>query len=134
MTDDPGRLRCLVTGATGYIGGRLVPELVDAGFDVRCMSRSPKRLRDYPWVSRVERVEADATDPDAVRPALDGVDVAYYLIHALGTGRRFEERDRQAARTFAAARGRAASAHSCSQLCSHRRLQCSPWTAQDCTR
>ncbi|HMG28621.1 MAG TPA: SDR family oxidoreductase [Jiangellaceae bacterium] len=101
MRDDPGRLRCLVTGATGYIGGRLVPELLDAGFDVRCMSRSPKRLRDYPWVSRVEIVEADATDPDAVRRALDGVDVAYYLIHALSTGRSFEEVDRQAALTFA---------------------------------
>src|SRR5215207_4581798 len=103
MTDDHGRLRCLVTGATGYIGGRLVPELIDAGFDVRCMSRSPKRLRDYPWVSRVETVEADATDPGAVRAALDGVDVAYYLIHALTTGRRFEEVDRQAALTFATA-------------------------------
>ena len=103
MTDDHRRLRCLVTGATGYIGGRLVPELLDAGFDVRCMSRSPQRLRDYPWVSRVERVEADATDPGAVRAALDGVDVAYYLIHALSTGRSFEEVDRQAALTFAMA-------------------------------
>jgi uncharacterized protein YbjT (DUF2867 family) len=103
MTNDHGRLRCLVTGATGYIGGRLVPELLDAGFDVRCMTRSPKRLRDYPWVSQVEGVEADATDPDAVRWALDGVDVAYYLIHALSTGRSFEEVDRQAALTFATA-------------------------------
>jgi uncharacterized protein YbjT (DUF2867 family) len=103
VTDDHRPLRCLVTGATGYIGGRLVPELLDAGFDVRCMSRSPERLRDYPWVSRVERVRADATDPDAARRALDGVDVAYYLIHALGTGRSFEELDRQAAQTFASA-------------------------------
>ena len=95
MRDDHGRIRCLVTGATGYIGGRLVPELLDTGFDGQCMSRSPKRLRDYPWVSRVERAEADATDPDAVRRALDGVDVAYYLIHALSTGRSFEEVDRQ---------------------------------------
>jgi uncharacterized protein YbjT (DUF2867 family) len=93
----------LVTGATGYIGGRLVPELLDAGFRVRCMSRSPERLRDYPWASRVERVEADATDPEASRRALDGIEVAYYLIHALGSGRRFEEADRRAARTFAAA-------------------------------
>ncbi|HEY9379563.1 MAG TPA: NAD(P)H-binding protein, partial [Jiangellaceae bacterium] len=103
MTNDHGRLRCLVTGATGYIGGRLVPELLDAGFDVRCMTRSSKRLRDYPWVSRVERVEADATDPNAVRTVLDGVDVAYYLIHALSTGRRFEDVDRRAASTFATA-------------------------------
>lgn len=74
----------MVTGATGYIGGRLVPELLDAGFRVRCMSRSVERLRDYPWASRVERVEADAKDPEASRRALDGIEVAYYLIHALG--------------------------------------------------
>ena len=103
VRDDQGRPRCLVTGATGYIGGRLVPELLDAGFRVRCMSRSPERLRDYPWASRVERVQADATDPEAAQRALDGIEVAYYLIHALGSGRRFEEADRRAARTFAAA-------------------------------
>jgi len=94
---------CLVTGATGYIGGRLVPELLDAGFRVRCMTRSPERLRDYPWAARVETACADAADPRAVRRALEGTDVAYYLIHALGTGRRFEDADRAAARTFAAA-------------------------------
>ena len=103
MTDLQSGPTCLVTGATGYIGGRLVPEQLDAGFRVRCMSRSPERLRDYPWASRVERVRADATDPEAARRALDGIEVAYYLIHALGTGRRFEEADRRAARTFAAA-------------------------------
>ena len=88
-----------MTGATGYIGGRLVPELLDPGFDVRCMSRSPERLRDYPWAPGWT-VEADATDPDAVRRALDGVDVAYYLIHALGTGRSFEEVDRRQPAVF----------------------------------
>ncbi|HUA29222.1 MAG TPA: SDR family oxidoreductase [Streptosporangiaceae bacterium] len=94
---------CLVTGATGYIGGRLVPELLGAGFRVRCMSRSPGRLRDYPWASRVETAGADAADGQAARRALSGTDVAYYLIHALGTGRRFEEADRAAALSFAAA-------------------------------
>src|SRR5215207_2698467 len=103
VTGDQSRPTCLVTGATGYIGGRLVPELLDAGFRIRCMSRSPERLRDYPWASRVERVRADATDPVAVLRAFDGIEVAYYLIHALGTGRRFAEADRRAARTFAAA-------------------------------
>ena len=67
------------------------------------MSRSLERLRDYPWASRVERVQADAMDPEAARRALDRIEVAYYLIHALGSGRRFEEADRRAARTFAAA-------------------------------
>lgn len=42
-------LRCLVTGATGYIGGRLVPELLDAGHSVRCLARTPEKLRDHPW-------------------------------------------------------------------------------------
>lgn len=77
-------MRCLVTGATGYIGGRLVPELLAAGHEVRCMVRSVSRLRDQPWASRVETAEADATDPGRTRKALDGVDVAYYLIHTMG--------------------------------------------------
>ncbi|MET7300136.1 SDR family oxidoreductase [Embleya sp. NPDC005575] len=94
---------CLVTGATGYLGGRLVPELLAAGYRVRCMARSPDKLRDHPWAERVEIVRADALDPTEVRRALDGVDVAYYLIHALGSGPRFAVTDRETARTFAAA-------------------------------
>jgi uncharacterized protein YbjT (DUF2867 family) len=95
----PGPL-CLVTGATGYIGGRLVPELLDAGYRVRCLARSPDRLRDHPWAGRAEVVRGDVTDSASVAAALDGVDVAYYLVHALGTGRDFEETDRRAARIF----------------------------------
>lgn len=94
---------CLVTGATGYIGGRLVLELLDAGHRVRCMARSARRLRGHPWADRVEIVEADATDPVSTRRALDGVDVAYYLIHAIGGAGGFAETDRRAARTFAGA-------------------------------
>ncbi|WP_020550691.1 SDR family oxidoreductase [Embleya scabrispora] len=94
---------CLVTGATGYLGGRLVPELLAAGYRVRCMARTPDKLRDHPWADRVEIVRADALDPTEVRRALDGVDVAYYLIHALGSGPRFADTDRETARTFAAA-------------------------------
>ena len=99
----PHTTRCLVTGATGYIGGRLVPELLEAGFAVRVMSRSRAKLRDVPWARDVEIVEADARDPDDVRKALDGVDVAYYLIHALGSGHAFADTDRQTAETFATA-------------------------------
>ncbi|MGW0748496.1 SDR family oxidoreductase [Streptomyces sp. NPDC002587] len=94
-------LNCLVTGATGYIGGRLVPELLDAGHRVRCLARSPEKLRDHPWAGRVGIVRGDATDPRSVAEALDGIDVAYYLVHALGGGSGFEERDRAAARIFA---------------------------------
>src|ERR1700760_1141347 len=96
-------LRCLVTGATGYIGGRLVPELLEAGHTVRCMARDPGKLADRPWSDDVETAQADVTDAAAVRAALDGCDVAYYLIHSLGTGTSFEQRDRDAARTFAGA-------------------------------
>jgi uncharacterized protein YbjT (DUF2867 family) len=97
-----GRL-CLVTGASGYIGGRLVPELLDAGYRVRCMARSGRRLRDHPWADRVEIVQADATDPESTRRALEGAHVAYYLIHAIGGAGGFGETDRRSARTFAAA-------------------------------
>ncbi|MGW2897385.1 SDR family oxidoreductase [Streptomyces sp. NPDC001212] len=94
------RPRCLVTGATGYIGGRLVPELLDAGHRVRCLARSPGKLRDHPWAARTEVVRGDVTDPESVAAALRDVDVAYYLVHALGTGKNFEETDRRAARVF----------------------------------
>jgi uncharacterized protein YbjT (DUF2867 family) len=94
---------CLVTGATGYIGGRLVPELLARGYDVRCAARSPERLRDHPWSGQVDVVRADLTDAEAARRALDGVDIAYYLIHSLGSGRDFGETDSRVARTFAEA-------------------------------
>lgn len=99
--DDSGPgLRCLVTGATGYIGGRLVPELLAEGHRVRCLARSPGKLRDHPWAGDVEVVRGDVTDVESVAGALRDIDVAYYLVHALGTGSRFEETDREAARIF----------------------------------
>ncbi|MER5766385.1 SDR family oxidoreductase [Streptomyces sp. NPDC001985] len=94
-------LTCLVTGATGYIGGRLVPELLAAGHRVRALARTPAKLRDHPWAKDVEIVRGDVLDPASLREAMRGVDVAYYLVHALGTGSRFEETDREAARNFA---------------------------------
>jgi uncharacterized protein YbjT (DUF2867 family) len=99
--DDPGaRPLALVTGATGYIGGRLVPELLTAGYRVRCLARSPGKLRDHPWAGEVEVVRGDVMDPASVAEAMRGVDVAYYLVHAIGTGGDFEEADRRAARVF----------------------------------
>ncbi|MFI8525941.1 SDR family oxidoreductase [Promicromonospora sukumoe] len=91
----------LVTGATGYIGGRLVPELLAAGHDVRVLARHPERIASRDWAGSVEVVEGDATSRDDLRRALDGADVAYYLIHALGAGAGFAERDRSTARGFA---------------------------------
>ncbi|MFJ1758201.1 SDR family oxidoreductase [Kitasatospora sp. NPDC088134] len=99
-------MRCLVTGATGYLGGRLVPELLASGFHVRCLARDPARLRDHPWRASVEVVAGDVTRPDSLDGAFEGVDVAYYLVHSLGGGADFETVDRDAARAF----GRAAAA------------------------
>ncbi|WP_030613847.1 SDR family oxidoreductase [Streptomyces sclerotialus] len=100
-TQDTGGLRCLVTGASGYIGGRLVPELLEAGHQVRCLARTPGKLRDHPWAPDAEVVKGDVTDPASVAAAMEGVDVAYYLVHSLGTGSEFEEKDRRAAQIFA---------------------------------
>ncbi|MEU7283517.1 SDR family oxidoreductase [Streptomyces sp. NPDC045431] len=104
MNRPDGPALCLVTGATGYIGGRLVPELLAAGHRVRCLARSPGKLRDHPWADRVDVVRGDVTDEESVRAAMSGVDVAYYLVHALGGEGDFERTDRAAARIF----GRAA--------------------------
>ena len=101
-------MRVLLTGATGYIGGRLAPELIDAGHDVVCFTRDADRLRDVPWRDRVDVVEGDVRDEAAVRRAFEGVDAAYFLIHSLGTGASFAARDRQAAQVFAAAAAAAA--------------------------
>ncbi|MFS0696095.1 SDR family oxidoreductase [Streptomyces nitrosporeus] len=92
--------RCLVTGATGYVGGRLVPELLGAGYRVRALARDPGKLRDHPWADEVEAVRGDVTDARSVGAAMRDVDVAYYLVHALGSGPDFEETDRRAARIF----------------------------------
>ncbi|MFF0577745.1 SDR family oxidoreductase [Streptosporangium saharense] len=100
-------MKCLVTGATGYVGGRLVPELLDAGHEVRCMARSAARLRGHPWADRVEVAQADATDEESTARALEGVEVAYYLIHAMGGGKDFADSDRRAATAFASAAARA---------------------------
>jgi uncharacterized protein YbjT (DUF2867 family) len=101
--EDSDPRTCLVTGATGYIGGRLVPELLDAGHRVRVLTRSPERLRDHPWADRVEIARADAGDPEGVAAACAGVDVVYYLIHALGSGPEFEATDRGTAQVMARA-------------------------------
>jgi uncharacterized protein YbjT (DUF2867 family) len=101
--DDDDAMKCLVTGATGYIGGRLVGQLLDAGHEVRCMTRDESRLRDLPWASRVESVQANALDPETLPAAMDGVDVVYYLIHSIYSGPDFDNLDRQAAVNISAA-------------------------------
>ena len=92
---------CLVTGATGYVGGRLVPRLLDAGFRVRVLARHPERLRDLPWAGQVEVAVGDAGDPASAREALRDVDVAYYLLHSLQEGPELEAEERRIAQSFA---------------------------------
>lgn len=95
-------VRCLVTGATGYIGGRLAPRLLAEGHQVRCLARKAGRLRDVPWAAEAEVVEGDLRRPETLPAAFAGVDVAYYLVHSLGRAD-FEAADREAATHFAEA-------------------------------
>ncbi len=97
-------MNILVTGATGYIGGRLVPRLLGADHVVRCLARDPARLQGRAWVPQVQVARGDVLDPASLAPALAGVDVAYYLVHSMGGGGDFHARDLDAARAF----GRAA--------------------------
>jgi uncharacterized protein YbjT (DUF2867 family) len=91
---------CLVTGATGYIGGRLIRELLEHGYRVRVFARNVERLHSYPWFNQVEVVEGDAADAAAVDKALNGVNIAYYLLHALMVKDDFEEQERSWAEIF----------------------------------
>ena len=88
-----GPMRVLVTGATGYIGGRLMTRLMARGHRLRCVARNPSRLEGHPWPG-VEIVRGDLEDPAAAAQALQGADVAYYLIHSMAAGATFRERDR----------------------------------------
>lgn len=94
-------MRVLVTGATGYIGGRLVPALLDAGHEVRCLARDPNKLSQDPWRDRVDVVQGDVLEPATLAPAMAGCDAAYYLVHSMDGGSEgFRERDRRAATSF----------------------------------
>lgn len=93
----------LVTGATGYIGGRLVPRLLDAGYRVRCLVRDRSRLQGRPWLSRVDVAVGDVLRADSLGDAMRGVDAAYYLVHGMAQGAGFRERDLEAALNFAGA-------------------------------
>jgi uncharacterized protein YbjT (DUF2867 family) len=98
------RPTALVTGASGYVGGLLVPRLLQAGYAVRVLTRSGSL--DAPWVGQVDVVRGDAEDDDDLSRALHGVTVAYYLIHSMDGGGSFVERDRRMAEGFGrAARG-----------------------------
>src|SRR5512135_1730042 len=98
----------LVTGATGYVGGRLVPRLVEAGYRVRCLVRDPNRLQGRPWLNRVEVVSGDARETGTLTEAMKDVSVAYYLIHGRQGGSNSANHDLEMARNFAEAAREAA--------------------------
>ncbi len=94
--------RVLLTGATGYVGGRLLHALEARGLPVRCVARRPEHLRPRVGAT-TEVLGGDVTDARSLAPALDGVGVAYYLVHSMAATDDYAERDRQAAATFAGA-------------------------------
>ncbi|MCQ3804332.1 MAG: SDR family oxidoreductase [bacterium] len=97
-----------VIGATGYVGGRLVPQLLAAGHRVRCLARTPEKLDRVPWRRDVEVVKADVLDRASLQWGFKGLGAVYYLVHAMGHYRDFEEADRagaENAKSAAAAAG-----------------------------
>lgn len=97
----------LVTGASGYIGGRLVPALLAADHRVRCLARTPQKLSGMEWIEQVEVIKGDVTDAASLDEAMAGIEVAFYLIHSMGESDAFAEVDRKAAAGFRQAAERA---------------------------
>jgi uncharacterized protein YbjT (DUF2867 family) len=101
----------LVTGATGYIASRLIPQLLERGYRVRALARDPRQLAGRAWASRVEVVEGDVTLPEPLVRAVAGVHTAYYLIHNMALGRGYTARELDGARNFASAAEKAKVQH-----------------------
>jgi uncharacterized protein YbjT (DUF2867 family) len=100
-------MRCVVTGATGYVGGRLVPQLLDRGHDVRAVARTPSKLANIRWRDDAEVVRGDLADADSLIAAFDGADVVYYLVHSMGTSRNFAAEEKRTADNVVTAARRA---------------------------
>ena len=96
-----GKKLVLVTGSTGYIASRLIPELLGRGYRVRCLVRQPLRLKARAWFPHVEIATGDVMVPSTLLPAMDGVHTAYYLIHNMSSGQGYTSRERNSAQTFA---------------------------------
>ena len=99
-------MKVAVTGATGYVGGRLVPALIEQGHEILCLTRSPKKLDDRHWRHdpKVEVIADDVTDHEALTQKLAGCDVAYYLIHSMqASGSEYAKEDRKLAELFSRA-------------------------------
>lgn len=95
----------LVTGVTGYIGGCLVPRLIEQGYHVRLLVREPGRLLGRTWLNQVDVVDGDILSPDILNQTMQGISTAYYLIHNMASGGNYVEREIDSARKFVSAAG-----------------------------
>lgn len=96
-------MKILVTGATGYIGGRLIPELLEKGYDVSVFVRDPQRLQGRKWMQKVEIIQGDLENLDDVKKAVENVDAAYFLVHAMYEGDNYAAKEKKFAENFAEA-------------------------------
>ncbi len=96
-------MKILVTGATGYIGGRLIPKLLEKGYAVRVFARNPRRLEGREWFEKVEVFTGDLENADDINRASENIDAAYFLVHAMYEGADFAEREKTIAENFASA-------------------------------
>ena len=104
MSANSNRQRVAIAGATGYIGGRLAPRLLDSGYSIRCLVRSPAKLQGREWAedSRVEVRQADLADAESLARNLEGCQAAFYLVHSMtSAGAKYAEQDRRLASVFA---------------------------------
>jgi uncharacterized protein YbjT (DUF2867 family) len=90
----------LVTGATGYVGGQLIPPLLEQGYEVRALVREPRKVSGLAWSTKVRIALGDVLAPETLESALRGVDAAYYLVHSMTGGSEFAKQDIVAARNF----------------------------------
>ena len=103
LSDKQKKADCiLLTGATGYVGGRLLKAMESTDYQLRCLARHPESLR-LKVANKTEVVEGDVLNTRILRPALKGVQTAYYLVHSMGSAGDFEDEDREGAQNFAAA-------------------------------
>ena len=103
MNSHNGDRKYLVTGASGYVGGRLVRALIDEKEDVRILVRDKQKIMGQPWANQVDICEGSAENFGDLQRALEGIHTAFYLLHSINLGPNFDEIEREMARNFAKA-------------------------------
>ena len=101
----------LVTGATGYIASRLIPQLLGRGHTIRALARHPHQIGSRNWSSQISIIQGDVMEPASIAPAFKDVHTAYYLIHNMSSGHGYTKLELQAARNFALAAEQAGVQH-----------------------